>query len=285
MAQAFPLQPGAIQMTDGELDAEAARSRSVGLISVLAVAMYTGFVFSSWLALRDAAAGDHAKRLAAIYEHKLAFIASGFFVSVASLLVGAVLVHLMLAARSRSEQVSKFAVYSVIVGPVVVAMIFPVYVLAQVAAANDFADAATQSVALANHLSRSGLASGSTAAYQLGQLLMGIAWVVCAIFATRIGLLTRLVGAVAAAIGAANVIAPPLAGLLSVFWIGAFAIMMLGESAQIPPAWKLGRPVPWREVAAVGQAEQESAAEQESQAEQEYVAQHESPEDFNKPGS
>jgi hypothetical protein len=54
--------------------------------------------------------------------------------------------------------------------------------------------------------------------------------------------------------------------LLQVFWIGAMAIMLLGESAQTPPAWKLGRPVSWREVAATG------------------ASQHEDPKDFEKPG-
>jgi hypothetical protein len=82
----------------------------------------------------------------------------------------------------------------------------------------------------------------------------------------RVGLLTRLVGSVAVAIGAASILAPPFAALLQVFWIGAMAIMLLGESAQTPPAWKLGRPVSWREVAATG------------------ASQHEDPKDFEKPG-
>lgn len=282
MAQAFPLQPGAIQMTDGELDAEAARSRSVGLASVLAVAMYTGFVFTSWLSLRDAVAGDRAKWLISIADHKLAFIASGFFVSVASILVAAVLGHIILAARSRSTLVPKFTLYATLVGPLAVALLFPIYVLGQVSAAGDFIDAGAQTAALARDLSSSGLAQFSTSAFLLAQTLLGVAWVITGIYGMRIGLLTRLVGVVAVAIGAANVIAPPptaLAGLLSVFWIGAFAIMMLGESAQIPPAWKLGRPVPWREVAAVGQAQQENPAQQEN------LAQPENPQDFNKPGS
>ena len=72
------------------------------------------------------------------------------------------------------------------------------------------------------------------------------------VYGMRLGLLTRLVGAVAIAIGFASVIAPPLAALLQVFWISAFAIMLLGEGPQTPPAWKLGRPVSWREVAETG---------------------------------
>lgn len=258
-------------MTDEELKLEAARGRMVGLASVLTVAMFSAFILTSWFALKDASTGDQAKHLIAVNDNKLPYVLSGFFLAVASLLVAGVLTHIVLAARSRSQLVPRVALYVAIAGPVLVAIVFPAYTLTQVSAANDFADAANQTVAAAKDLTDSGAIKFTANAYYFGQLLIAVAWVMSGIYGMRIGLLTRLVGAVAIAIGIANVIAPPFAALLSVFWIGAFAIMMLGESAQIPPAWKLGRPVPWSEVAANARAAQEAPAED--------------PQDFDKPPS
>lgn len=239
-------------MTDEELMLEGARGRLVGRASVLTVAMFSGFIFTTWLALRDASGGTNQQKLEAIADHKLAFIFSSFFFSIASLLVATVLVHLILAARSRSSAVPKVALYVAIAGPVLAALVYPAYTLAQVSAANKFVDAPAQTAAVAKDLLDSDAIQFTTTLYLFAQLLVAIAWVMTGVYSMRLGLLTRLVGSVAIAIGLANLIAPPLAALLQVFWIGAVAIMLLGDGPQTPPAWKLGRPVTWREVAAAG---------------------------------
>lgn len=259
MADAPTSVPGALQMTDEQLELEAERGRLVGLISVLTVAMFSGFILTSYFALRDAASADQAKHLAAISEHKLAYILSGFFLSIGSLLVAAVLVHILLAARSRSTVVPRLALFTAIAGPVLVALVFPVYTITQVSAANDFAAAAQHTVAVAKHVTDTTAISSTSLLYFVGQAVLGIAWLLTGIYGMRLGLLTRLIGTVAIAIGAANLLAPPFAALLEVFWIGAVAILLLGESASTPPAWKLGRPVPWTEVAAI--AARQSAGE------------------------
>lgn len=254
MANGQTSVPGALQMTDEELQLEQARGRMIGLTSVLTVALLSGFILATYFALRDSSGGNQAAQLKAIYEHKLAYTLSGFFFAVGSLLIAGVLTHIILAARSRSSVVPKFALYVAIAGPVLVALAYPVFTFAQVSAANDFADAAVHTNAVAKDLVDSGLGQGATAVFRFGLLLVAVAWVMVGIYGMRLGLLTRLVGAVAIAIGAANVLAAPLAALLSIFWIGAMAITLLGESAQTPPAWKLGRPVTWREVAAAAHA-------------------------------
>jgi hypothetical protein len=241
-------------MTDDELALESARGRMIGMISVLTVAMYSGFILTSYFALKSGAGGNNAEHLKTIYEHKGAFIMSGLFFSVGSILVAGVLVHILLAGRSRSKLVPKISLYAAVGGPVLAAVIFPAYVIAQVSAANKFADAAVHSNDVATKLLDSGFLHFTTTAYLFAQMVVAIAWVMTGVFGMRVGLLTRLVGIVAIAIGAANILAPPFAALLQVFWIGAMAIQLLGESSQTPPAWKLGRPVPWSEVAAVGRA-------------------------------
>lgn len=246
-------------MTDHELEVESARSRMVALASVLTVAMFSGFIFTTWLSLRDASGGNNQQKLETIVDNKLPFVLSSFFLAIASLLVAFVLVHLILAARSRSTVVPKLALYVSVVGPVLAAIIYPIYTLAQVSAANKFADAPAQTAKEATELLNSGALEFTTTAYMFAQLLVAIAWVMTGMYGMRLGLLTRLVGSVAIAIGLASIIAPPLAALLQIFWIGALAIMLIGDGPQTPPAWKLGRPVSWREVAETGAANADKA--------------------------
>ena len=242
-------------MTDQELEVEAARSRMVALASVLTVAMFSAFIFTTWLSLRDASGGTNEKKLETIIDNKLPYVLSSFFLAIASLLVAFVLVHLVLAARSRSTAVPKFTLIIAIAGPVLAALVYPIYTLAQVSAANKFVDAPVQTAQVATDLLNSGAVDFSTVLYQVAQLLVAIAWVMVGVHCMRLGLLTRLVGSVAIAIGIANMIAPPLAALLQVFWIGALAIMLIGDGPNTPPAWKLGRPVSWREVAETAAAD------------------------------
>ncbi|MBI2691694.1 MAG: hypothetical protein HYX29_07120 [Solirubrobacterales bacterium] len=259
MTNAQTAVPGALQMTDNELEVESARSRMVALASVLTVAMLSGFIFTTWLSLRDASGRDNQKKLETIIDHKLPYVLSSFFLAIASLLVAYVLVHLILAARSRSEAVPKIALIVSIVGPVFAAIVYPIYTLTQISAANKFAAGSAQTVQAATDLLNAGAIEFSTTIYQFAQLLVAIAWVMTGVYCMRLGLLTRLVGSVAIAIGLANAIAPPLAALLQVFWIGALAIMLIGDGPQTPPAWKLGRPVSWREVAETGAADADKA--------------------------
>lgn len=251
MPEAQTAIPGALQMTDAELTQERERSRSVGMISVITVAMFSAFVVCQYFALKDAAGGDAALTLKSIENNKLIYILSGFFFSVATLFVAVALTHILFAARSRTTRIAKLPFYMAIAGPVLVALAYPVYTIGYVSAANDFAASAHGGLELAKDLSGSTLITIASGAWRLGQAMLVVAWVATGIYAMRIGLLTRMMGAFAIAIGVATLIAPPLAALLQVFWIGALAILLLGESAQIPPAWKLGRPVSWSEVDAM----------------------------------
>jgi hypothetical protein len=258
-------KPTALQMTDEELQLEKARGRSVGLGAVLAVVLYSGFILTTYITVKAANGGGQARQLAAIHAHKIVYIFSGFFFAVASLMVAGVLLHLLLAARSRSRLVPKLAIYAAVVGPVLVALIYPVYTLAQASAAKKFVEGAVHTDAVAKHLSSSGLVEASTTVFRFALLVMALAWVMAGVYSMRVGLLTRLVAAVAIAIGVANFVAPPLAALLQIFWLGAVAIMFLGESDQTPPAWKLGRPVPWSEVNAAQAAGEDPADFEKSQ--------------------
>lgn len=243
--------PGDLQMTDEMLALENARSRTVGLVSVMTVALFSCFILCSYFALKGATTSDAVKYLTAISEHKLLFILAGLFFSMATLFVAVLLTHVLFAVRQRTSRMAKFPLYVAIAGPILVALIYPVYTLFNVAAANDLVSAAHPTAEMAKDLASSSAIQVTRSVWVVGQILLTAAWVMTGIYGMRVGLLTRMMGFFAIAIGAANFIAPPFAALLQIFWIGAVAILLIGESAQTPPAWKLGRPVPWSEVDAM----------------------------------
>lgn len=252
--EAEPAQPQQV-MTDEELAAESARGRTVGLVAVVSVGLFTAFILTSYLTTRGLPRGNsgdyYAKYLAAIHERKLTYVLSSFCFSIATLLVGVVLSHLLFAVRQRAPKVPKFPLYMAVGGPVLVALIYPIYTIATVSAADEFVAGAVRTQAVAKDLATGSFIQITQNIWLVAQVMLTIAWVATGMFSMRTGLLTRMVGVFAIAIGAANFVAPPFAALLQIFGLGAIALLLLADSGNVPPAWKLGRPVPWAEVDAL----------------------------------
>jgi hypothetical protein len=239
------------QMSDEEITAEVARSRAVAIVSMGTVVALLVGIFSVFLALKVPAntTNDIVAQLEAIDSHKGLFIFAYFAFAIGMLLLIPILLHIALAVRARMPAVPKYLLYVALAGPVLVALTLPPYMFAQVAVANDFAAGTVKTVAHAKDLSTGTGIQITQLAYQFADLVLAISWVGVAIYGMRAGLLTKLFGYTAVAIAITNVFGPRLAALISVFWVGGVAIMLLGRSAMQPPAWVLGRPVPWSEVA------------------------------------
>ena len=264
--------PGALperQLTDVEIEAEASRGRAVGIVSLGTVMAFAAGFFCLWLVQKDAAkSGGDVSSLLLIAAHKGQFILSYFFFAIGSLLVAPILVHLALAVRSRRPAAPKLLLIVAVAGPALVALALPAFTVAQITVATNFADGAVHTGAEATRVIKSNGLQLTTLLYRFAEFVFAIAWVMVSLYSLRAGLLTRLVGYVGVAIGAASVFAAPLAAILQVFWIGSFSILLLGRPQQRPPAWALGRAVPWGEVDALGRGE----------------AADENPEDFAKAG-
>ncbi|MGH2906110.1 MAG: hypothetical protein ACRDKI_05010 [Solirubrobacterales bacterium] len=246
------------QMTDAEIEVEASRSRAVGLLSLLTVAMLGAGFFCLWLVQKDAAKrGGDVSSLLLIDSHSTQFILSYFFFAIGTILVAPILVHIALAVRSRRPGSPKLLLLVSLAGPLLVGLALPAFTITQLSIAKDFADGAVHTAAAASKaLDDSGLQL-VTLLYRFAELVFATAWVMVSLYGMRAGLLTRLTGYVGIAIGAASVFAPPLASILQVFWIGSFSILLLSRGGQKPPAWVLGRAVPWSEVQQVGQQQQD----------------------------
>lgn len=242
------------QMTDSELASEDARGRIVALVSIGIVACMSASFFFLWLVQKNAEGGsDLADRLLLLDQHAGSYIAAQFFLAVGILLTTAILLHLAMAIAQRVPSTPKALMIICIAGPALIAIVLPASTLLEIGIAHDFADGSNQTLKQAEEL-RSGAGFAIVQfGYLAGALIYAVAWMMIGIFSVRTGLLTRLVGYTAVAIGIANVIAPPLAGIVTVFWVGAVTIMLLSKGGQKPPAWVLGRPVSWREVAEQGE--------------------------------
>lgn len=256
------------QMSDDELLAEEARGRLVGFISIVVVACLSAFFFFLWIVQKDAEGGSELDdRLRLINEHAGSFIASQFFLAVGVLFTGAILSHLALAVTSRVPTAPKMFPIICVAGPALIAVVLPIFTVLEVGIASDFVDGANQTVKQAEELRSSAGFAIAQGGYLVGSLIYAIAWMMVGILSIRAGLLTKIVGYVAVAIGLANVLAPlaGLAAVVTIFWVGAVTIMLLGRGAQKPPAWVLGRPVPWSEVAAnadeIRREEEQAASE------------------------
>src|SRR5581483_6291748 len=110
------------------------------------------------------------------------------------LAVAATLRYLYGATAARAGDIRQFLKILAITGATVAAIVGVVYAAEIAAKANDFVHHGTQTYEQANHLTGSGLLSFLPLLGQLASLLLAIGFVMIALSAMRVGLLTRFMG-------------------------------------------------------------------------------------------
>ena len=162
------------------------------------------------------------------------------------------LAFLFAASRARRPELSQGARITAIVGGVLAALGGVAYGVVITIKAHEFATQGAQTYPQANSL----LSSPGLAALQyaglVGSLLLAIAFVLVALNAMRVGLLTKFIGYLGMAAAAASLLligsAPAL--LIEVFWLLAVAYLLSGRWPNgDPPAWKTGQAEPWPSAA------------------------------------
>jgi hypothetical protein len=166
--------------------------------------------------------------------------------------LAATLSFLFGATRARRPALSQGAWITAIVGGVLASVGGIAYGVVITIKAHEFATHGAQTYPQANAL----LGSAAIAALQyaglIGSLLLAIAFVLVALNAMRVGLLTRFVGYLGIAAAAASLLligsAPAL--LIEVFWLLAVAYLLAGRWPNgDPPAWRTGEAEPWPSAA------------------------------------
>jgi hypothetical protein len=173
--------------------------------------------------------------------------------------LAATLAFLFGASRARKPALSQGAWITAIVGGVLASVGGLAYGVVIAIKAHEFATQGAQTYPQANALlSGAGLAVLQYAGL-IGSLLLAIAFVLVALNAMRVGLLTRFMGYLGMAAAAASLLligsAPAL--LIEVFWLLAVAYLLSGRwPSGDPPAWRTGQAEPWPSAAAARQQRQ-----------------------------
>jgi hypothetical protein len=206
-------------------------------------------------ALRDAAgeplgrAGLGTDQVLFFHDHAASILIGSILQALVSLGVGAVLVTLLRFTLDRGGRAPRFARELVIIGAVAAALGTVMLTLGLVLNANDFASAADHGTQAAHDAARSGfLVVAGTVLGLVGLFPLAAGFVMIAIAAMRVGLLTRFVGVLGAIVGVLQILGPLSAGafVVNAFWLAMVGALMLGRwPSGMPPAWEAGEAVPW----------------------------------------
>jgi xanthosine utilization system XapX-like protein len=188
------------------------------------------------LAIQAEWLGDHAT---------LPMLGTALF-GVGTLLLFLPVAFLFRATRARRPQLPQVALVMTAVGAVAFAIGRTVTEFSRYLGAQDFTSSADRSnSAAADALGGNGVVLGQIFG-QVGQLALGFGFVLIALNAMRVGLLTRFMGILGIIVGATFVLPLDQYGILRTFWLAALGVLILGQWPRgVPKAWSTGEAEPW----------------------------------------
>jgi hypothetical protein len=154
--------------------------------------------------------------------------------------------YLFRAVRARKPELQQVALVMAAIGAVGFGLGRAVSEIARYLGAHDFVNAADQSNSAASDaLSPSATLVGQVI-WQAAALALGFAFVLIALNAMRVGLLTRFMGVLGIIVGVTFVLPLDQQGIIRVFWLGALGAVFLGRlPTGVPKAWTTGEAEPW----------------------------------------
>jgi hypothetical protein len=169
---------------------------------------------------------------------------------------------LLQASRARRPETAPATRIAALVGGVLAAVGGVAYAIILSVKAHDFVGQGTQTYLQANHLVSNAAVAGLQYAGLIGSLLLAISFVLVAMNAMRVGLLTKFLGYLGMVAAAASLFligsAPAL--LVEVFWLMAVAYLLAGRwPGGDPRAWVTGQAEPWPTAAEVREQRQKAA--------------------------
>jgi hypothetical protein len=206
-------------------------------------------------ALRDAAGQDIGReglRTAQIHfidDKAVPLLIVAIAQALSSLLIAWVLVYLHQAATARAATTPRFARLLAMIGGVASAVGALLLQVGVMIGAHDFVTSSDQGTAAAHDALRGGaVAAGSFIGF-FGGLSLAAAFVMIAIGAMRVGLLTRFVGVLGAIVGVLLVLGPATGSstfIVQTFWLLMAGALILGRwPSGVPAAWTSGEAMAW----------------------------------------
>ncbi len=187
------------------------------------------------------------------HDNALKLILVSIVLAVAAAAIGLALSHLYRSVKARRPELTPRIVYAVIAGAVLVAVSGIVQAIGISLESASFADASTQSSDAARDVLTAPVVVASLLLRQIGTFALGFGFILLALNAMRVGLLTRFMGVLGIIVG---VLFMGVLGLLiplgtslpivQAFWLVALGVLFLGRwPGGMPPAWVTGEAQPW----------------------------------------
>jgi hypothetical protein len=204
-------------------------------------------------------------------RHPAAPIAGAVLYGLGTLLLFFPIAYLFRAARARRPQLPQVALVVSAIGAVGYGVGRTVAEVARYVGAAGFVDAADHSNSAASDALSPSIGVVGQVIWQAGALALGFGFVMIALNAMRVGLLTRFMGILGAIVGATFVLPLDQQGIIRVFWMAAIGALILGRwPSGLPKAWSTGEAEPWptqqqlreaRTAARAGSEQQPTATE------------------------
>lgn len=223
-----------------------ARPAAIAAIAVL-VLFVAGIFIAAGVETGDP--DSEADQLRAFDDGYGTLFLSSLVSGIALALIAPVLVFLFKAAEARSERVRSALIGVTVAGPLFFAAAIVIQVVAVGTVADDFVatdgsgcelddDPCIEDLVTGEGLY--GVAGGLALAGRLG---LGVGLLYTALWAMRTGLLTRFMGTLGMAVGAATVIFGP--AFATVYVLGLGLVYAGWVPGGRPPAWDAGEAIPW----------------------------------------
>ncbi|HEY5144780.1 MAG TPA: hypothetical protein VII98_14870 [Solirubrobacteraceae bacterium] len=193
---------------------------------------------------RTIPAGRAAAQLLWISDHPAALTIGPLLTALSALLVFGVLAYLFEAVKARALRFGRSPLIFAAIGAVAYGVGTAVVGIGRVVAAGNFSPTGTNADAV-DALGSGPIAVG-TVLQLLGSFSLGFAFIMIALNAMRVGLLTRFMGVLGMIVGATFVLPLDQQGIIRSFWLLAIGFLFAGRWPRgAPPAWRSGQAEPW----------------------------------------
>jgi hypothetical protein len=237
-----------------QLEREARGRRPAMLGAALAAVLLLAGVFAAGIVNRaNRSGGELTGGLLYIHRHAGALTLAGALDALGHLALLLPLRFLFEAVKYRRPEVSTVARVCASVGPPLAGVAQMAVQLLINSKAGTFASTGGQTYEQGKDLMQSADLQAAQAVWLAGTLAIGFAFVIIALNAMRVGLLTRFMGILGVIVGVLFMIrvvfVTPIGSPVSIvqpFWLGALAFLLSGRWPNgVPPAWSTGRAEPW----------------------------------------
>ena len=179
----------------------------------------------------------------------------------AVILTALLLVYLYRATAARNPQLGRGPLIAVVIGGVAFSVGHLVRELAQWIGASGFDGTTAEE---ARDVFQAPFVAAGSILELLGSFALAVGFVLVALNAMRVGLLTRFLGILGVIVGALTVFQLDQPQIVRSFWLFMVGLVILGRNpGGPPPAWQTGRAEPWPSQQQLAEARAAARGEQE----------------------